>query len=160
YFLCYDRESDAIEALESIANGAHEFELELNYEKTSISRIEDLSDSIGLDALRDFTLPEGDSVPRRELHAFFALATNLYNTNENALKYAIRILARRTIDDGDWALFESYLLRSATISPNCLDVVAFTLYRHNELRAPIDYQRLTKYLSGVITRGLTYNRHS
>ena len=160
YFLCFERETQAMSALESLANAAREFELELSYDKTSIQRAEEPLEAIGLDQLRDFSFDTEGTVSRRDLHELFATASRLSKTQENALKYAIRILAPRGIPAELWEIFESYLLRSATLSPNCLEVVAFTLYRHNALGAPIDAVRIGRYFASVITRGITYNRHS
>lgn len=160
YFLCFEREAQAMSALESLANAARAFEIELSYEKTSIQRAEDLLETIGLDLLRDFSFDAEGSVSRRDLHELFATASRLSKTQENALKYAIRMLAQRNIPADLWEIVESYLLRSVTLSPNCLEVVAFTLYRHNALGAPINVDRVVQYLTSVIMRGITYNRHS
>ena len=160
YFLCFDKESDAITALERLAGAAREFELDLNYEKTSIKTVRDLTDAVGLDTLRDFAFSDLTSVSRKELHRYFALATDLISKQETALKYAVRVLSERDISNDDWETFESYLLRSVTLSPNCIDYVAYTLVWASLRAAPIDASRIRRFFVNQVATGLAYNRHS
>jgi len=160
YFIGFDTESEAVRALDRLAGAAREFEIEINYEKTSIKKVSEATEAVGLDSLRDFSFADQSSVTRQELHHLFAIATERNIRNEHALKYAIRMLGRRQIDHADWGIFESYLLRSATLSPNTLEFVAYTLFRHNMEGAPLNFRRIKEYLDQITIRGLNSNRHS
>ena len=160
YFLCFSSESEALSALDRLALAARHYEIDLNYSKTTIRRVEEVMDSLGLDELRDFSFANKTSVSRKELHALFSLASRLGATEENALKYAIRMLAQRAVLASDWQIFESYLLRSGTLSPNALDVIAFSLYRHALKGAPLNRERITNYFADIIVSGTLYNFHS
>jgi hypothetical protein len=70
------------------------------------------------------------------------------------------MLGRRDIDWAIWNTFESYLLRSIALSPDSLEFVAYTLWRHNLEGAPIDKKRWRRVLSSVILRGLNAGRDS
>jgi hypothetical protein len=70
YFLCFRTEPEASRALDRLADAARSFELDLNYDKTSITQIKDLTDSIGLDPLSDFFSSSTGSVSERSCITF------------------------------------------------------------------------------------------
>jgi hypothetical protein len=160
YFLCFDTQQAAFSALDRLVRAASEFEIELNYAKTSVKSISEITDAIGLDELRDFDFGDTRTVGAKSLHKFFSIATALSQTQENSLKYALRILASKQIADADWNVFESYLLRSASLSPNALEYVSYSLYKHYRRAAPINRDRLIAFLSATIVRSLEYGQHS
>jgi hypothetical protein len=160
YFLCFDRESAAVSALEKLADAAREFELELNYGKTSITTVDAIKVPIGLDVLRDFEFQDEAGVYRKELHALFACAVRILQSEENALTFAVRMLWTRSVREEDWDVLESYLLRSISFSQNCLPAVAILLKIQQLSGAPINRDRISQYLSRVIGLALTYNWHS
>src|ERR1700693_4357976 len=125
YFLGFATEGAAMGALDRLAEAAREYELELNYSKTSIRSVQDMREGMGVDELSE-----------------------------------IQMRAPRLVSAADWAILESYLLRSGTLAPNCLDLVAFMLYRHSLLGAPLNQERIIEYLTFIVSDGITYNRDS
>ena len=160
YFLGFATEGAAMGALDRLAEAAREYELELNYSKTSIRSVQDMREGMGVDELRDFEFADPTNLTRSECHRIFAIAERLRETEEYALKFAIQMLAPRLVSAADWAILESYLLRSGTLAPNCLDLVAFMLYRHSLLGAPLNQERIIEYLTFIVSDGITYNRDS
>jgi hypothetical protein len=51
YFLCFDSEANAIKGMERLSAAARDFEIDLNYAKTSIHHVKDILDEVGLDQL-------------------------------------------------------------------------------------------------------------
>ncbi|MDB5070597.1 MAG: hypothetical protein JWM87_1708 [Candidatus Eremiobacteraeota bacterium] len=160
YFLCFDSEADAVKNLERLASAAREFEIDLNYSKTSIQHVKELLDEVGLDQLRDFQFSDARKISTKEIHKLFDVAVRLNGTQENALKYAIRVISRREVDETDWSVLESYLLRSVTLSPNTIDYVAIALYEAAQRGASLDKSRVMRYFAGVIKESLAFDRDS
>ncbi|MGD1066536.1 MAG: RNA-directed DNA polymerase, partial [Vulcanimicrobiaceae bacterium] len=76
YFLGFDSEADANDMLHRIEAAARDFQLELNYGKTSIVRSTDVNTAIGSDPIRDFHFNNDEKPSVQELHRFFSVATD------------------------------------------------------------------------------------
>jgi hypothetical protein len=160
YFLAFDSEADAVNAMERLSSAARNYEIDLNYSKTSIRHVKDLLEEIGLDELRDFSFADNTKVSTKEIHKLFDIAVRLNQSQENSLKYAIRVISRRDFTSVEWDVLESYFLRSVTLSPNTIDYVAIALYEAAQRGFPIDKARVSRFFCSVIKEATVLDRDS
>ncbi|HZY96503.1 MAG TPA: hypothetical protein VFE35_05330 [Candidatus Cybelea sp.] len=108
----------------------------------------------------DFRFNDTNKVTQKELHKLFDVAVRLNTSQENALKYAIRVLSRRDLADVEWNILESYLLRSVTLSPNTIDYVAIALYEAAQRGVAVDEERISRFFAAIVKDALTFERDS
>lgn len=160
YFLCFDTYGDAERALHDLQRALRIYELDLNLQKTSITGVDDFRDDDWSNSLRFIEISEDEKPQRRELISLFGRAIEESPRHEEAVKYAIKKSASVLIDKKNWDIYESYLVRLSTISPNCIPSVCEILYTYHNLGYELNSVRLKRFISLVVEEGVSANWHS
>jgi hypothetical protein len=122
--LYFATRAEAEEALAKLIAGAREFELELNQTKTEIVELPESLEPRWKTDLRSFVIKP--DVQHLDLLGFFSRAFELANVfpGHNVLKYAVARSSGVTVEQDNWALYESFLLTSLVGEPALFPVLA------------------------------------
>lgn len=161
YFMCFDTESDANNALSAVTKALREFELDINIPKTRILTVDQLRDDDWADEIRGISIDTSSKdSQRQDIQRLFSKAFELMRRDENVLKYAVRKTQSVRILEENWELYEAYLLRCAVLSPNCLPNVVGLLTTYGSLNYALNRTRILSFCNNIIVPGARSEFHS
>jgi hypothetical protein len=162
YFMFFQTMSECEEALAALARVLKDYELQLNFEKTKIASVSDISEDSWTHQLRSFKLDSVGRLQRSDIHHFFDLAKDLArkNTDENVMKYALKRAASTLVQKVNWDVFEAHLCHIVLSYPNTLQTVAQVLGTYHHHGFPLDKVRLTRLVNVLVQDHAPLGHHS
>jgi hypothetical protein len=162
YFLFFEAQADAEQALARLSAGLKEFELEVNFDKTAVIPIHALTDDAWTHPIRALEVPARGAYQLAAIHNYFdtVLTMSRLHPDESVVKYALRRISTVVIKKDSWPTFEAHLLRAALAQPTALQVVAAFLCTYQKYGYPIDGKAVSKICAQIIEKASPLNHHS
>jgi hypothetical protein len=128
------RLADAEAALATLEALLHEYELQLNGNKTKIIALPDSIDSLHATGLRPY-IPKNETNSRTEWTDYFNRAFELAKAypEDGVLRYAVAALQSVKIGSKLWQLAQSLLWQSIALDPGCLRFVIDALWTNTHV---------------------------
>ena len=128
------RLADAEAALATLEVLLHEYELQLNGNKTKIIALPDSIDSLHATGLRPY-IPKNETNSRTEWTDYFNRAFELAKAHpeDGVLRYAVAALQSVKIGSKSWQLAQSLLWQSIALDPGCLKFVIDALWTNTHV---------------------------
>jgi hypothetical protein len=125
FCLYFETLAEAEKGLAILHQITKEFELEVNESKTEIIDLPEAFEPVWKAELRNMQFRERGRAQETDLIALFNRAFDLSNTfkNHSVLTYAVRRVGSETLDEANWSVCESLLLRSVLAEPTCTPYV-------------------------------------
>jgi hypothetical protein len=163
YFMCFNTSVEAENALSAILSALREFELDINVSKTQISKVEDLLEDSWVDPIRsfDFEVANGNK-QRNDIHRFFMMAFDLgrNHSDENVMKYALRKSSSFRVNEENWSVYESYILKAARAQLNTLQTAVGIIATYHSLGYQLDKSRIKRFCESVVQDAAPLGHHS
>lgn len=161
WYIGFDGAGEAEDAISHIASACSEYELELNAEKTRTLTASDSIESSWPTELRAHRFPQRSRLQGQALEHYFTKAFTFAQEflNQNVLDYAVKRTKTVHITEGNWPLYETYLLKAAranaTVIPSCVDI----LVSYNSSGFSLDKIRIKKFIDDIIGRHASVGHH-
>lgn len=128
------RLADAEKALATLEALLHEYELQLNGNKTKIVELPDSIDSLHATQLRPY-IPKDETNSRTQWIDYFNRAFELAKAHpeDGVLRYAVAALQSVKIGSKSWQLAQSLLWQSIALDPGCLRFVIDILWTNTHV---------------------------
>lgn len=132
------RLADAEKALATLEALLHEYELQLNGNKTKIIALPDSIDSLHATGLRPY-IPKNETSSRTQWTDYFNRAFELAKTHpeDGVLRYAVAALQSVKIGGKTWRLTQSLLWQCIALDPGCLRFVIEVLWTNIHVGASL-----------------------
>ena len=162
YFLFFPSMAKAEAALAALSKALKDFELQINFEKTQISLVSEISDDFWTHQLRSFNIATNGRKQRSDIHYFFELAKDLAsrNADENVMTYALKRASAVLIRRENWAVFEARICHIALSHPNTLQTASQILATYKFHGYKLDYQRIQRTINALIAEHAALGHHS
>ena len=162
YYLFFETLAAAEAALAHLVRCLKEYELQINFEKTIICRIEDLQEDSWTHALRSLDIAPDGQRQRSDVNHFFEVARDLAkkHKDESVMVYALRRIGSTIIRVENWPSFEAQLCLVAAAHPVTLQTVARLLSTYARLGYPISKPRLSRLINSLISEHAPLDHHS
>lgn len=151
-YLFFPTYAEAESALGHLARVLREFELQVNFDKTSIRPIWEVTEDSWTHELQGAQLSLDIREQRSDINRYFERIKRLAreNKDENVAVYALKRAARVLIRPDNWPLFESHMCHLAMANPNALDYVARVLSTYKRLGFPINAERIGRLCNQLV----------
>lgn len=162
YYLFFETQDDAEKALACLVRCLRDFELQINFEKTRICRIDELQEDFWTHALRSIAISSSGQRQRSDINHYFELARDLakrYPT-DGVMIYALRRVGSVILRLENWDAFEAQLCLVAAAHPVTLQSIARLLSTYSRLGFPINKQRLSRLINSLIAEHAPLEHHS
>jgi hypothetical protein len=125
FYLYFENQAKAEQALALLHKIAKEFELEVNDPKTEIMQLPEELEPAWKTELRGMRLRPGGQPQATDLLSLFNRGFDLAHDypNDNVLTYVVRQVSSSDIDPDNWQFCESLLMKAAIAEPTVLSVV-------------------------------------
>lgn len=162
YFMFFATASEAEAALAALVRSLQEFELQINFEKTEICSVQEISDDYWTHQLRGFHIADSGLKQASDVNHFFELAKDLArkNADESVMTYALKRAASVLVRKENWACFEAHVCHVAMGYTNTLQTVARLLKTYAQVGYPIGKDRLCRLVNAVIQDHAPLGHHS
>ncbi len=152
WYIGFDTNGEAEQAIAVLASACRDYELELNPEKTIIlsptSSIEQAWPT-RLQSHPFFGQPDNQL---KQLDHYFALTFQFANEHpkDNVISYAVQRTRTVRVERRNWYAYENFLLRSARLNRTVLPAVVGILISYNADQFPLDLVRIEKLIKDVV----------
>lgn len=162
YFLFFESQADAEQALAKLSAKLKDYELEINFDKTEVIPIHALSEDSWTRAFRSLDIQRKGVAQLASIHHYFDAALELCRSNpsESVIKYALRKISKVVIRKENWSAFEAHLLRATLAQPSALQVVTAFLCTYERYGYPLDRESISKICAQIIEKSAPLNHHS
>jgi Reverse transcriptase (RNA-dependent DNA polymerase) len=162
YYLFFKSQDDAEKALAHLVRSLRDFELQINFEKTRICRIEELEEDSWTHALRTSAIASNGHRQRSDINYYFELARSLArrHPSDGVMVYALRRVGSVILRLENWDAFEAQLCLVAAAHPITLQMIARLLSTYSKLGFPIGKQRLSRLVNSLIMEHAPLEHHS
>ncbi|MGE4242381.1 MAG: RNA-directed DNA polymerase [Ramlibacter sp.] len=162
YYLFFETHDDAERALAYLVRSLRDFELQINFEKTRICRVDELEDDSWTLALRSISIAANGQRQRSDINHYFELARDLAkrHATDGVMVYALRRVGSVILRLQNWDAFEAQLCLVAAAHPVTLQSIARLLSTYSKLGFPIGKLRLTRLLNSIIAEHAPLEHHS
>lgn len=162
YFLFFEAQADAEQALARLSTALKEYELDVNFDKTAVIPIHTLTDDVWTHPIRALEIPGKGLAQLNAIHNYFdtVLTMSRVHPDESVVKYALRKISSVIVTKENWPSFEAHLLRAALAQPTALQVVAAFLCTYQKYGYPIDRKAIGKICAQIIEKASSLNHHS
>lgn len=162
YYYFFDTYLAAEKALAALVRCLKEFELQINFEKTKICRVEELEEDSWTHTLRSFNIAPDGQRQRSDVNHFFEVARNLAKRfkDESVMTYALRRASSVVLRKDNWNPFEAHLCLVAAAHPVTLQTVARLLSTYKGLDYPLNKPRLSRLVNSLIADHAPLEHHS
>lgn len=162
YFMFFSTVVDAEAALAALVSTLKDFELQVNFEKTKICSVQEITDDYWTHQLRSFEISTSGKKQASDVNHFFELAKDLArrNADESVMTYAIKRSASVLIRKENWACFEAHICHVAMGYSNTLQTVARLLSTYAKAGYPIGKLSLQRLVSAIIKDHAPLGHHS
>lgn len=162
YYLFFESYDSAQKALAHLVRCLKDFELQINFEKTKVCRIEELEEDSWTHALRSFEIASTGQRQRSDINHFFELARDLAkrHVSDGVMVYALRRIGSVIIRKENWDSFEAQLCITAAAHPVTLQAITRISSTYSGLGFPIGKQRLSRLVNSLIEEHAPLEHHS
>lgn len=162
YYLFFDTQDDAEKALAALVRCLRDFELQINFEKTRICRIDELEEDSWTHALRSIAISSSSQRQRSDINHYFELARDLAkrHATDGVMVYALRRVGSVILRLENWDAFEAQLCLVAAAHPVTLQSIARLLSTYSRLGFPINKQRVSRLINSLIAEHAPLEHHS
>jgi Reverse transcriptase (RNA-dependent DNA polymerase) len=162
YYLFFETHAAAEAALAHLVRCLKDFELQINFEKTKICRIEELEEDSWTHALRSFSIAPDGQRQRSDVNHYFEVARDLAKRypDESVMVYGLRRASSVIVRTENWAPFEAQLCLTVAAHPVTLQTVARLLSTYARLGYPINKARLSRLVNSLISEHAPLEHHS
>lgn len=162
YFLFFATAKQADEALAALVRVLKDYELQINFEKTTISPVIEITDDYWTHQLRSFEIRIGKRQQISDLNHFFELAKDLArkNADESVMLYALKCASSTIIRKEAWPVFEAHLCHVGLAYPNTLQTLARILATYSKIGYPLQKARLERLVNAVVEDHAPLGHHS
>ena len=162
YYLFFETQDDAEKALAFLVRSLRDFELQINFEKTRICRIDELEEDSWTHALRSIAIAPSGQRQRSDINHYFELARDLArrHATDGVMVYALRRVGSVILRLENWDAFEAQLCLVAAAHPVTLQSIARLLSTYSRLGFPIGKQRLSRLVNSLIAEHAPLEHHS
>ena len=162
YYLFFESHDSAQKALAHLIRCLKDFELQINFEKTKVCRIEELEEDSWTHALRSFDIASTGQRQRSDINHFFELARDLAkrHASDGVMVYALRRVGSVILRKENWDPFEAQLCITAAAHPVTLQAVTRLFSTYSGLGYPIGKQRLSRLVNSLIDEHAPLEHHS
>ncbi|RJQ14034.1 RNA-directed DNA polymerase [Candidatus Parcubacteria bacterium] len=159
YFLYFSEESTGEKILNSLQSILDDFNLEINHNKTEVTKFPFGLEPKWVSDLRSFTIRKKNPEQIFDIMDFFSIALNYTNEhkNESILKYSLIKLRNTKIIDRNWDYFEAWLLKILLYNTNVLpEILSLFLLNQGKLNADRIKQAIEKLIVTSIKKKNNY----
>ncbi|WP_288252897.1 RNA-directed DNA polymerase [uncultured Hydrogenophaga sp.] len=162
YYLFFETQDDAEKALPYLVRSLRDFELQINFEKTRICRIDELEEDSWTHTLRSISIASSGQRQRSDINHYFEVARDLArrHVNDGVMVYALRRVGSVILRLDNWDAFEAQLCLVASAHPVTLQAIARLFSTYSKLGFPIGKQRLSRLVNSLITEHAPLEHHS
>lgn len=162
YFMFFSTFAEAESALALLVKALQEYELQLNFEKTRICSVQEITDDFWTHQLRSFVIATSGQKQASDINHFFELAKDLAqkNSDESVMTYALKRAASLLVRKENWVIFEAHICHVAMGYPNTLQTVARLLVTYTKVEYPISISRLSRVINAIIEDHAPLGHHS
>lgn len=162
YYLFFETYSAAESALAYLIKCLKEFELQINFDKTKICKIEELDEDVWTHKLRSFSIASDGLKQKSDLTHFFEIARELAKTHQDhsVIVYALRRLGSIIVRKENWHAFEAQLCLAATAYPVALQAIARLLSTYLSIGYSIDKIRVSRLINALLIEHAPLDHHS
>jgi hypothetical protein len=162
YYLFFHSQAAAEAALASLVRYLKEFELQINFEKTRVCRVEELEEDAWTHTIRNFSIAPDGQRQRSDVNHFFEIARDLArcHPSESVMTYALRRVSSVILRKDNWAPFEAHLCLVAGAHPVTLQTIARLLSTYERLGYPLNKTRLSRLINSLISDHAPLEHHS
>lgn len=162
YFMFFSSLNEAEAALAALIRSLKEFELHINFEKTKICSILEITDDYWTHQLRSFQIARDGRKQTSDIHHFFELAKDLArrNSDESVMTYALKRASSVLVRKENWDCFEAHICHVALGYPNTLQTVARLLSTYAQVGYPLKKDRLGRLINAIIQEHAPLGHHS
>ena len=162
YFMFFSTLQQAEEALAALVRVLKDFELQINFEKTAISPVIEITDDYWTHQLTSFEIRSGRRQQPSDINHFFELAKDLAkkNSDESVMIYALKRVSSTVVRKEAWTSFESHLCHIALAYPNTLQTLARILSTYARIGYPLSKSRLGRLVNSVVEDHAGLGHHS
>jgi hypothetical protein len=138
------------------------YELQINFEKTKISKVHEISEDSWTHRLRSFNIADSGKKQRSDLNHFFDFALELGHqfVDESVIKYALRKVSATVIRRENWSLFEAHLCRLAVGYPHALQNIARILATYHLYGYPLCAEAIGRFCNAIVIEQASLGHHS
>ncbi|WP_242470855.1 RNA-directed DNA polymerase [Thiocystis violacea] len=162
YYFFFESYSAAESALAQIVRCLKDFELQINFDKTRICKIEELDEDAWTHKLRSFAIAHGGQKQRTGFNHYFDLARELARSHrdESVMVYALRRAGSVIVRKENWPAFEAQLCLAAMAHPVALQTIARLLSTYSGIGYAIDKRRLSRLVNAIVQEHAPLEHHS
>ncbi|UUC49149.1 RNA-directed DNA polymerase [Pseudomonas citronellolis] len=162
YYLFFPTLPEAEAALSAFVKALQEFELQINYEKTKICSVHEITDDYWTHQLRSFQISKSGPKQLSDINHYFELAKDLAkkNTDESVMTYALKRAASQLIKKDNWPAFEAHICHIAMAHPNTLQFFSRLISTYATYGYPINKPRLSRVINSIIEDHSQLGHHS
>lgn len=162
YYLFFETQEDAEKALAYLVRSLRNFELQINFEKTRICRIDELEEDSWTHVLRSIPIAPSGQRQRSDFNHYFEAARDLSRRHptDGIMVYALRRVGSVIVRLENWDAFEAQLCLVASAHPVALQAIAKIFSTYSQLGFPIGKQRLSRLVNSLIAEHSPLEHHS
>lgn len=162
YYFFFENYATAESTLAQLVQCLRDFELQINFEKTRICRIEELDEDSWTHKLRSFPIASVGLKQRSDLNHYFEAARELAKAHkdDSVMVYALRRLGSVTVRRENWASFEAQLCLVAAAHPVTLQFISRVLSTYRSIGYAVDRARLSRLANSVVQEHAPLEHHS
>jgi hypothetical protein len=162
YYLFFETQGAAESALAHLNRSLSDFELQINFEKTKICRVEDLQEDKWTHSLRNFNFASHGQRQLSDIDHYFDLARDLAksHSDESVMVYALRKSSSLIVRKENWSTYEAHLCLIAAAHPVTLQTIARIIATYGGLGYPINRLRLSRLANSLIGEHAPLEHHS
>jgi hypothetical protein len=162
WYVGFDNAGDAEDAIATLSTGCRKFELELNAEKTRTLHANSNIDRLWPTELREHRFPRVASDQSKIIEHYFTKAFHFATEHptQNVLDFAVKRTRNVQIGQGDWPIYEGFLLKAARANSTVIPSVAQILVSYNYNRYVLGRNRVTKLIEDTIRKSAPLGYHA
>lgn len=162
YYLFFATANEAETALAALIRSLKEFELQINFEKTKVCSILDITDDFWTHQLRSFSIAATGRRQVSDFNHFFELAKGLArrNSDESVMTYALKRASSVLVRKENWGSFEAHVCHVVMGYPNTLQTVSRILSTYAHVGYPLNRGRLSRLINAVVGDHAPLGHHS
>lgn len=162
YYLFFESYSAAESALAQLVRCLKDFELQINFDKTKVCKVEELDEDAWTHKLRSFPIANAGQKQRSDFNHYFELARELARNHrdDSVMVYALRRASSIIVRKENWPAFEAQLCLAAAAYPVALQTIARLLSTYSGIGYAIDKHRLSRLMNALIQEHAPLEHHS
>lgn len=162
YFMFFATVREAEAALAALIRSLKECELQVNFEKTKMCTVLEITDDFWRHRLRNFQIAKTAAGQASDFSHFFELAKELarLNSDESVMIYALKKASSVIVRKQNWDRFEAYICQVAMGYPNTLQTVARLFSTYKSVGYSLGRTRLSRFINAVIEDHAPLGHHS